>query len=177
MNEDVVKISDEEIRWLEEVVDCKVLALTWAKRYGLYDADTVADDVSQDVQLNILTKPGGFASPGQMIAFARIVARNHVVNVIRKRERSGETMLVDEYGDVVADTEEAERNELSEVFERCLSQLQDRARQVLEMRYYEGTPFSTIAEAVQLSVVNARKTAERARQALKSCLDRHQVVA
>jgi RNA polymerase sigma-70 factor (ECF subfamily) len=154
-------------RWLLEV-NCRRLALTWAHSFGLADAETIAHDLEQEIRLEILAKIDKFDSIARMIVFARIVARNKVVDLLRKRGK--ETELPSEITDHQDEAGELERKEQFEMIRACLDELQELARRVLEMKYFENRSYSAIAEAVGTSDAGARKTAERARDALRRCL-------
>src|SRR5271163_1132492 len=105
-----------------------------------------AEDVMQDIFIQIWKKPGAFVSGrGSLGAWLVVVARNRAIDSLRRRRPT------DSVEDVVlaSSTElaaEAERNTLMEKVRAYLNQLPPEQRKSVEMAYFEGMSHSEIAE-------------------------------
>jgi RNA polymerase sigma-70 factor, ECF subfamily len=105
-----------------------------------------AEDVMQDIFIQIWKKPGAFISGrGSLGAWLAVVARNRAIDSLRRRRPT------DSVGDVVlvSSTDlgaEAERNTLMEKVRIHLQQLPPEQQKSVEMAYFEGMSHSEIAE-------------------------------
>src|SRR5271163_1943984 len=105
-----------------------------------------AEDVMQDIFIQIWKKPGAFISGrGSLGAWLAVVARNRAIDSLRRRRPT------DSVGDVVlvSSTDlgaEAERNTLLEKVRGYMHQLPPEQQKSVEMAYFEGMSHSEIAE-------------------------------
>lgn len=105
-----------------------------------------AEDVTQDIFIQIWKKPGAFISGrGSLGAWLAVVARNRAIDNLRRRRP------MDFIDDVVlaASTDlaaEAERNALMGKVRTYMHQLPPEQRKAVEMAYFEGMSHSEIAE-------------------------------
>jgi RNA polymerase sigma-70 factor (ECF subfamily) len=105
-----------------------------------------AEDVMQDIFIQIWKKPGAFVSGrGSLGAWLVVVARNRAIDSLRRRRPtdSVEDVVLVSSTDLAA---EAERNTLMEKVRACLPQLPPEQRKSVEMAYFEGMSHSEIAE-------------------------------
>ena len=105
-----------------------------------------AEDVMQDIFIQIWKRPGGFVSGrGSLGAWLVVVARNRAIDSLRRRRPtdSVEDVVLASSTDLAA---EAERNTLMEKVRAYLSQLPPEQRKSVEMAYFEGLSHSEIAE-------------------------------
>jgi RNA polymerase sigma-70 factor, ECF subfamily len=105
-----------------------------------------AEDVMQDIFIQIWKKPGAFISGrGSLGAWLVVVARNRAIDALRRRRPtdSVEDVVLSSSTDLAA---EAERNTLMEKARGYLSQLPPEQRKSVEMAYFEGLSHSEIAE-------------------------------
>lgn len=105
-----------------------------------------AEDVMQDIFIQIWKKPGAFISGrGSLGAWLAVVARNRAIDLLRRRRPT------DSVDDVVLASPinlgaEAERNTLMEKVRIHLQQLPAEQQKSVEMAYFEGMSHSEIAE-------------------------------
>lgn len=106
-------------------------------------------------------------------AFLRGVARNLWLRSrrwwARRREREV-AAAVEELWQRTADDDGGD--ELITQLRDCFAGLQPRAREALELHYRDGLPWHTIAAHVALSANGTKTLAQRARAALRQCLER-----
>jgi RNA polymerase sigma-70 factor (ECF subfamily) len=105
-----------------------------------------AEDVMQDIFIQIWKKPGAFVSGrGSLGAWLVVVARNRAIDALRRRRPtdSVEDVVLASSTDLAA---EAERNTLMEKVRIHLGQLPPEQRKSVEMAYFEGLSHSEIAE-------------------------------
>lgn len=131
-----------------------------------------ADDLVQEAML-VGCRTALAGDPAQARAFLRGVARNLWLASRRwwhrRREREV-AQAVDELWLATADVDAGE--ELIARLRECLAGLQPRARQALELHYRDGLPWPLVAPQVGLRVNGAKTLAQRARQALRLCIER-----
>ena len=105
-----------------------------------------AEDVMQDIFIQIWKKPGAFISGrGSLGAWLVVVARNRAIDSLRRRRPtdSVDDVVLASSTDLAA---EAERNTLMEKVRATLNQLPPEQRKSVEMAYFEGLSHSEIAE-------------------------------
>jgi RNA polymerase sigma-70 factor, ECF subfamily len=105
-----------------------------------------AEDVMQDIFIQIWKKPSAFVSGrGSLGAWLVVVARNRAIDALRRRRPmdSVEDVVLSSSTDLGA---EAERNTLMEKVRVYLHQLPPEQRKSVEMAYFEGMSHSEIAE-------------------------------
>jgi len=105
-----------------------------------------AEDVMQDIFIQIWKKPGAFVSGrGSLGAWLVVVTRNRAIDSLRRRRPtdSVEDVVLASSTDLAS---EAERNSLIEKVRVYLHQLPPEQRKSVEMAYFEGLSHSEIAE-------------------------------
>jgi RNA polymerase sigma-70 factor (ECF subfamily) len=105
-----------------------------------------AEDVMQDIFIQIWKKPGAFVSGrGSLGAWLVVVARNRAIDSLRRRRPtdSVEDVVLASSTDLAA---EAERNTLMEKVRIYMHQLPPEQRKSVEMAYFDGMSHSEIAE-------------------------------
>jgi RNA polymerase sigma-70 factor (ECF subfamily) len=132
-----------------------------------------AEDVMQDIFIQIWKKPGAFVSGrGSLGAWLVVVARNRAIDTLRRRRPtdSVEDVVLASSTDLAA---EAERNTLMEKVRIHLGQLPPEQRKSVEMAYFEGLSHSEIAEKtgdplgtvktrIRLALITLRKAMQAA---------------
>ncbi len=133
-----------------------------------------ADDLAQETMLVGCTHElaGDDASTR---AFLRSVAKNHWLRACRwwrlRREREV-AAAVDELW--LATVENDDGEELIARLRSCLQQLQERTRHALELHYRDGFGWNDVATQVGLRPNGTKTLVQRARQALRACIERRQ---
>jgi RNA polymerase sigma-70 factor (ECF subfamily) len=105
-----------------------------------------AEDVMQDIFIQIWKKPGAFVSGrGSLGAWLAVVARNRAIDSLRRRRPtdSVEDVVLASSTDLAS---ESERNLLMEKVRGHLHQLPPEQRKSVEMAYFEGLSHSEISE-------------------------------
>jgi RNA polymerase sigma-70 factor (ECF subfamily) len=105
-----------------------------------------AEDVMQDIFIQIWKKPSAFVSGrGSLGAWLVVVARNRAIDALRRRRPtdSVEDVVLASSTDLGA---EAERNTMMEKVRAYMQQLPPEQRKSVEMAYFEGLSHSEIAE-------------------------------
>jgi RNA polymerase sigma-70 factor (ECF subfamily) len=105
-----------------------------------------AEDVLQEVFMQIWRNPGGFvATRGSLGGWLAVVSRNRSIDALRRKrptESVDEMALASNYN--LAD--EAERNNMMEKARGVIHQLPMEQRKTLEMAFFDGLTHSEIAE-------------------------------
>jgi len=131
-----------------------------------------ADELSQETLL-VGLRHGLPAEPAAALAFLRGVARNQWLRTRRwwhrRREREV-AAAVDELWIATAAHDDGE--ELLARLRECVHALQARARHALELHYRDGLPWHEVATQVGLKPNGTKTLVQRARQALRVCLER-----
>lgn len=107
---------------------------------------SAAEDVLQEVFMQIWRNPGGFvATRGTLGGWLAVVSRNRSIDALRRRrpsEQVEEMELASNYN--LAD--EAERNNMMEKARNVIHLLPMEQRKTLEMAFFDGLTHSEIAE-------------------------------
>src|SRR5665213_1347727 len=105
-----------------------------------------AEDVLQEVFMQIWRNPGGFvATRGSLGGWLAVVSRNRSIDALRRKrptESVDDMALASNYN--LAD--EAERNNMMERARSVIGQLPPEQRKTLEMAFFDGLTHSEIAE-------------------------------
>lgn len=110
----------------------------------LHDTGT-AEDLLQDVFMQIWRKPGSFLSTrGSLGSWLAVVARNRAIDVLRRRKPTDdmEDMVLASSFNLAA---ESERTLMMERARGIMEVLPGAQRRVLEMAYFEGMTHTEIA--------------------------------
>ena len=133
-----------------------------------------AEDILQDVFVEITRKAGDFQSGTDFPAWARAFARNKVYEFWR-RSRRKHVMLRPEVLDAVAgdapaldETWSARRAALA----KCLDEVAPRAREILELRYRQGLAPGDIARRVSWTASAVHTALSKVRRFLRDCTGR-----
>ena len=130
-----------------------------------------AEDVLQDVFMQLWRKPGGFdASRGSLGPWLAVIARNRAIDALRKRHPESDV------ADVIISVEpdlasEAERSRAMEKVRGALTAMAPAQRSALEMAFFEGLthteiaaktgePLGTIKTRIRAGLLSLRKVFE-----------------
>jgi RNA polymerase sigma-70 factor (ECF subfamily) len=132
-----------------------------------------ADDLAQETMLvgcNEAPADAGLARP-----FLRGVARNLWLRSRRwwRRRREREiAVAVDELWLATVEADGGE--ELIERLRHCLQRLQPRSREALDLHYRSGLGWQAVSARIGLRPNGTKTLVQRARQALRTCIERRQ---
>jgi RNA polymerase sigma-70 factor (ECF subfamily) len=104
-----------------------------------------AEDVLQDIFMQLWRNPGGFDSRrGSLGPWLAVITRNRAIDVVRKRhpETDISDVVVSVHPDMAGD---AERNRAMEKVRGALGSMPPAQRSALEMAYFEGLSHTEIA--------------------------------
>jgi RNA polymerase sigma-70 factor (ECF subfamily) len=131
----------------------------------------LAEDVMQEVLLQIWKRPQGFVSQrGNLPAWLSVVTRNRAIDVLRRRsplEPLGELPLPDPRDMVLA----SEQNWLLDKVRIAVRELPAEQQNPLEMAYFEGlshteiaqrtgSPLGTVKTRIRAALITLRKAME-----------------
>jgi RNA polymerase sigma-70 factor (ECF subfamily) len=142
---------------------------------GLLGDRDATGDVFQDVFLTATRSADQFRPDGNFLAWARGIARNKVLEHLRKCRRRPQPFDDDllELLAVAAGQAEDVWQERKEALDACVRELAPRARQILELRYADPpVPPPEIAERLTWTVNAVHVALARARKFLQECARR-----
>ena len=139
---------------------------------------SLAEEVTQDVFLNIWLKAGSFnAGRGNPRSWIMSVAHHRAIDVIRARRRSGAVADPEAYDTLErlpspAPSVESQvtRNLERERIVRALATLPDNQREVIELAYFEGYSQSEMAELLSQPLGTVKTRVRLAMQKLRTVL-------
>lgn len=135
------------------------------------------DDIAQDTYLLAYKKRGDLDHPSNAIFWLRTIAKNLVINELRKHSRR--RRLLDEnlttvllaFEDRLPDhTTLEDRSNLQSELHECLKQLTERARSIVDARYFQDKNSTEIGKEFNVSSTSIRKVLFNSRKLLSSCL-------
>lgn len=134
-----------------------------------------AEDMTQEVFLRFFTSRARFDSSNMLrpwlLGIARNVLREHVRRRKRRKENAWTEMCIELEADLGTD-EEGTYDDVIVHLPECLETLGPSARDAIHMKYREDLKLAKIGEKLRRSEGAVKLLVFRARQALKSCLDR-----
>lgn len=142
---------------------------------GLLTDRDAANDVFQEVFLTVTSCAEQFRADGNFLAWVRGVARNKVLEHVRKSSRVPQPFDDELLEMMVASAGRADTiwEDRRAALAECIQQLAPRARQILELRYAE-TPVAPpeIAQRLSWTVNAVHVSLSRARKFLLECAGR-----
>lgn len=138
--------------------------------------DAWVDDLAQEAFLVAYRRLNQFEAGGDFGRWLRGIARNLVLNDLRKNARRWR-LLHEAIVDLLAEHDEpeplAERaiTGLLQAMKECVSHLPLRSRELLERRYAEGTDAASLARSLRVSADAVRQTLVRSRAAVRRCIE------
>ncbi|NBW11784.1 MAG: sigma-70 family RNA polymerase sigma factor [Caulobacteraceae bacterium] len=151
---------------------------TSAKLFGvvlrILNDRSEAEDVLQEVYINVWTRAGSFdetrASP---ITWLAVMARNRAIDRQRQVGRRT-TRPIDEAGEIADDAEDGLdtvlRAETSTRLDGCLNELEDQQRSAIRTAFFEGRTYEDVAKMFSVPTGTMKSWIRRSLIRLKACL-------
>jgi RNA polymerase sigma-70 factor, ECF subfamily len=120
-------------------------SIVYAVALRVLQDTSAAEDVLQDIFMQLWRKPGAFdATRGNMAAWLAVIARNRAIDALRRRRPQDdiEEVIVSVEPDLAS---EAERSRAMEKVRVALQAMPPSQRSALELAYFEGLSHSEIA--------------------------------
>ena len=145
---------------------------------GMTDDVALAEEAVQETFVTAWRKFGTLKKPESFGSWIRTIGRNVLLGELRKRKRevvispaviAGMEDVFSRLDQHVSDS--AWRDRLATVRE-CLRALPDGLRRVCLRYYYRGEKARQVAQAMQVETTTILKRLQRAREALRTCVER-----
>lgn len=139
--------------------------------------DATAEDIAQDAMLKLWAIHDSLPSGSNMAALAATVARNLAIDLMRSSH--GVALPIDSLERSAADlssSQELERQDLYQWFERKLSALPPTEHIVLKMRQVEGRTNEEIAALVGITPDSVKTLLSRARRKLLTIIKTNRTI-
>jgi RNA polymerase sigma-70 factor (ECF subfamily) len=140
------------------------IALRSVVRVRARAAGIDAEDVVQEVLLALHLKRGTWKAGTPVAPWVAAIARNKIVDALRRRGRRTEVSIENVVETLRAET--ADDGSDTKDVEHMLEQLNDRQRQVVRAVSLEGHSAQEVAQRLQMSEVAVRVTLHRSLKAL-----------
>lgn len=137
------------------------------------------DDVVQETALILWREFARYDRSRSFGAWARGIAANKVLQRLSQDGRHGPTLSPEAVPAIVAAydrTEEADEPRRA-ALEKCLQELPDKSRSLLNLRYEQGLSLAQAAERVASTLDAVHKALSRIRTKLQACIERRLRVA
>jgi RNA polymerase sigma-70 factor (ECF subfamily) len=133
----------------------------------------LAEELAQEVFLDLYNHMGDLQSPAHLEFWLRKVASRRCIDYVRKLRRHTSVGLDDA---PEPSTAPQERDPfLSEVLQKLIASLPEKARMVVLLRYQEDLAPAEIAEALEIPLNSVKSSLHRALAMLREKLERTQV--
>jgi RNA polymerase sigma-70 factor (ECF subfamily) len=152
---------------------------TSAKLYGiclrLVGSEAEAQDVLQDVYVTVWRKADRYeAAKASAITWLAVLARNQSIDRLRRRTIAGDDLeaaadIADEGPsafELVGEAQDADR------LNRCLEQLEERARAMIRAAFLDGATYPELAEREGVPLGTMKSWIRRGLLRLRGCLER-----
>ena len=163
-------------RILKAALACRVELVGYAR--SLLGDYTMAEDAVQEAMLVVVRKFDQFQEGTSMLAWCRSIVRVQVLRMKQQRQREQtlvERLLDDAIDAAFKEFHAAQGREDAEswrpALERCLQQVPERGRRVLEARFTEELGYPEIAERIGMTIEGVRKALFRTKQQLRACVE------
>lgn len=133
------------------------------------------EEVAQEVVIQIHRSLRRYRADQPFLPWLRSIARHVTANYWRSHRREQHRMaLFQRYLEERVEDREKDARFLDVPkarLEDCLGRLQERHREIVTLRYYQGLDSSRIAERMQLNVAAVRQALSRIREILRACVE------
>lgn len=128
-----------------------------------------ADDVTQNVFIKIWKNIDKFRGDSKLSSWIFRITANEIVDFVNDKNYSNSFSSDDlEKIDSALSPDFFTGDEVEKMFQKALLQLPPRQRLVFTMRYYDETPFDTIAEQLNLSTGAVKASYHHAAEKMKN---------
>lgn len=152
--------------------------MAYAVVRGVLGDRSDVEDVAQEVFIKVFRGLPGFRGNAKFSTWVYTIARNEAINAVRRTDPAGTSIE-----DVVVETPEDSRPDEQyrrkirrEHLERCLSEIDENHRLVLELRYMGEMSYTEISDVTGLPIGTVKTYIHRAKVALKKVMHRSQFV-
>lgn|GEM_PF-553328 len=162
-------------RVVKQAFQCRKALELYA--FGMLRDRAAAEDVVQDAFLVVLKKYESFTEGTSIMAWTRAIVRNLVLQQLdrQKSQQAIEDRMLASAIDPVFEL--FDNSSFADAFhsrfgnlERCLQELDERARVLLVCVYSEGMSYASAGEAMGMSVEAVRKNLYRSKKLLRSSM-------
>ncbi len=133
----------------------------------------LAEDLTQDTFLAVLQKPFQDYNPAATAGYLRRVAYNLFIS---HQRRSGKVVAVENVEELEQQFGEWAGNDggddALDALRDCLTELTERARWALEMRFRDDLARNDIADKLEITEHGAKNLMQRAKQQLRECVEK-----
>ena len=132
-----------------------------------------ADDLVQETFLACMRSRFTYRDSASTASYLRQVARNQLLQLRRRQGREVNTVQLEAAESVWAEV--AAEDGLSDylsALRSCISQLRDRSRQVVALRYEQGLSREEVALRLDMTSQGVKTLLRRTRQLLRQCVQR-----
>ena len=137
-----------------------------------------AEDLAEETFVKLATKKPRFSGKSSFKTWLYSIGRNVAIDFLKHRAKANEVQLDESIS--LSDTVNFESNFLKEerkvILHRAMQKLRPEYRQVLNLVYFEDFSNKEVAAVIKKSVHNAEMLVCRARQALKTELEKEDFV-
>jgi RNA polymerase sigma-70 factor (ECF subfamily) len=138
---------------------------------------TAAQDVAQDVFVELWTHPGRYdPAAGSLRTYRTVLARHRAVDMVRSElrriARQERNQRLTPQQELRSPGDEVEAAEAAGVVRAAVRLLPDSQRQVVELAYFGGLSYREVAQAVGIPEGTAKSRLRLAMAKLESVLDR-----
>ncbi len=133
-----------------------------------------AEDVLQEVAVSVAKNYCSYDPARPFIAWALGIARNHMLMYFRRYHRNRlvfSDQLMATIGEHLESLSENPTDYRREALHHCITQLDERRRRLVEMRYSGGLSVSDIAESLGKSIAAVKGSLHRVRKVLEQCVN------
>lgn len=132
-----------------------------------------AEDVLQEVAVSVATNYGNYDPSRPFLAWALGITRNHMLMYFRKHHRDRllfNHQLMEVVGRHLESLGKEPADQRREALHKCLRQLDEPRRRLIELRYSSGFSLVDIASSLDKSIAAVKGSLHRARKALERCV-------
>lgn len=132
----------------------------------------LAEEINQELSIALWKSFDRYEGQSSFLAWARGVARNKILHALRTQRRamptlSPEAMMAVERAYIRSEEREDPR---LEALNTCMQQLDERSRNLLDLRYRDGAPLADVATHIDASLDAVTKSLARLRTRLADCV-------
>ena len=175
-SEPIAPSEERRDRILRSAFECREELVTYAR--ALLGNFAAAEDAVQEAMLAVVAKHDQFEEGTSALAWCRSIVRIEVLRAKRRhqRERTLAQRVLDDAIDAAFDEFQSsrtshERELRRDALARCIGQISDRGKRVLEARFIDELGYPQIGERLSMSIEAVRKALFRVKKQVRECVE------
>jgi RNA polymerase sigma-70 factor (ECF subfamily) len=127
-----------------------------------------AQDAAQEIQLKLWSKKNDLSAYRSLEALAMTMTKNYCLDQLKSKRASHLSLVHSNFNDIEAGLQQRlEDKDSLQWVEKCMNELPEQQKMILQLREIEGYEFAEIGEILEMNETAVRVALSRARKSIR----------